>query len=164
MRKLLSILLAAFLVITIVGCSSQDKVPGQEDQPRQEVPQTDEFSDPAGPEKLNDMTEKSVDEVDEVQDLGSDAELDNRKQKPTYQADIKPILQEDCINCHKNESTVGEENKFSNYQEIMRFVKPGKPKESKLVISIQDDNSMRKYINTDEINIIEYWVRTGAKK
>ncbi|SDC70498.1 MULTISPECIES: hypothetical protein [unclassified Candidatus Frackibacter] len=158
-RELVVIILVMLTIIT--GCSGQEKVPGQEDRPSEEVPQTDEYSSPTGPDKLEEQTERSIDESD---DFTEGDRLDGQDQKLTYQADIKVILDENCINCHKKESVVGKKNKFSNYQEVRRFVKPNQPEKSKLIISIQDDNSMRKYISIEEINTIEAWVEAGAPK
>lgn len=160
MKKWLLLLLIFILAgILLTACAGQDKVPGQEDKPNKKVPQTDEFTDPTGPEKLEEQTEKSIDENDDLI-FGTKG----MKEELNYQTHVKPILAEDCFGCHRKKSVVGEENVFNDYQGVMKFVTPQEPENSKLVTAIQTDNSMRKYIGAEEIRVIEQWVKTGAQE
>lgn len=84
-----------------------------------------------------------------------------------YQTQIEPIINSNCAmsGCHDG---TGEAGSLTSYNDVMQYVKPGKPDKSKLVqvITGKGEEFMPPASNSaltqDQINLIQQWILEGA--
>lgn len=81
---------------------------------------------------------------------------------PTYDKDIRPVLQSKCTGCH-NPNGVKADSPLDSYQAVMKYVNPGQSAGSLLVQKI-DGGSMSQYVSTDQRDLIKKWIDQGAKE
>lgn len=80
----------------------------------------------------------------------------------TYKANIQPILSSKCVSCH-SASGMAAIIPLDTYSHVMSYVKAGKPKDSRLVRSV-DGGSMSNKATPEEVKQIKTWVSQGAKE
>lgn len=79
-------------------------------------------------------------------------------QKINYFEDIRPVLQQ-CNGCHASTKT---------YSGVMRWVKPGLPEESQIIVRLTTDTEENPYpkampvYSQEEISILVQWISEGA--
>ncbi|MBX7107737.1 MAG: hypothetical protein K1X61_03715 [Chitinophagales bacterium] len=86
-----------------------------------------------------------------------------------FETDVLPLIQSNCAKsgCH-DADTKAEGYDFSNYDGIMKAVKPYKPNNSKLykVLTGNGEDKMppapNEPLNNDQVNTIKTWIEEGA--
>lgn len=80
----------------------------------------------------------------------------------TYNADIRPVLQQKCVNCHSPGGVVSGKP-LDSYSNVRNFISPGNAASSRLIQAI-DGGSMSGRLTGDEIDLFEEWIDQGAKE
>lgn len=80
----------------------------------------------------------------------------------TYTSDIQPILSKNCVGCHNPNGTVAK-IPLDTYTNVMNYVKPKAPIDSKLIQSV-DGGTMSDKLSKDELQLLKNWVTQGAQK
>lgn len=94
---------------------------------------------------------------------------------PSYVKDVKPILETNCVRCHKEGTTKGGAN-LSSVEAILKggkkgktLLAPGQPEKSPLLLSMQGKGKAmpprkeKQRPSKDEIDVIRKWIEAGAK-
>jgi len=81
---------------------------------------------------------------------------------PTYDKDIRPVLQSNCTGCH-SPNGVRSDSPLDAYQAVMKYVNPGQSTGSLLAQKI-DGGSMSQYVSAGQRDLIKKWIDQGAKE
>ncbi len=104
------------------------------------------------------------------QDILSPREIIAAKQKPVFEAHIKPILEARCVVCH-NHKVLPKLMNLENRSKAMASGKivPGHPEQSLLVHNIKTSHAgvnamppVGERITKDELAILTEWIKQGA--
>lgn len=105
------------------------------------------------------------------QDILSPREITAAKQKPVFEAHIKPILEARCVVCH-NHKVLPKLMNLENRTKAMASGKivPGHPEQSLLVHNIKASHAgvnamppVGERITKDELAILTEWIKQGAE-
>ena len=105
------------------------------------------------------------------QDILSPREIIAAKQKPVFEAHIKPILETRCVVCH-NHKVLPKLMNLENRTKAMASGKivPGHPEQSLLVHNIEASHAgvnamppVGERITKDELAILTEWIKQGAE-
>lgn len=82
----------------------------------------------------------------------------------SFSANIQPIFDNNCITCHNKNSDVLDLKEGFSYLELLNknFLNVVQPKESKLIIKINEQHPQLGIPNSYEKEIIEKWMEKGA--
>ena len=85
---------------------------------------------------------------------------------PTFKADVAPLLNNMCANCHSGiRKKAGLD--VASYDSIMRIVKAGDPDKSRLVKSVSGTGAKlmppKTGLTKAEIEVLKGWIAAGAK-
>ncbi len=98
----------------------------------------------------------------------------------SFANDVKPIIDENCLECHNSEAKMGNLN-FEDYEALMNsrylnrtqpLVISGDPMQSRLYLVTHSENPMIRMppenfgydkLSDDEIKTIKVWISEGAK-
>src|ERR1044071_2718518 len=85
-----------------------------------------------------------------------------------YQTQIEPIINSNCAKSGCHDGTGEETPALTSYNDVIKFVKPGRPGNSKLVevITGHGEDFMppapNQPLTQDQINLIQLWILEGA--
>ncbi len=96
----------------------------------------------------------------------------------SFKDDVYPIIEEHCLPCHLKEERNMSRLFMDNYEMLMEGgfngppIEPGVPDESLLIQKIRPNppfgdrmpRGSERYLNDDEIAVIEQWIEEGAKE